>query len=603
MPGAPPARTNDPAPPGAKAAVGRVWRQTAVIALGFSLAVCGVMVWQQVQHRSHDPLKAQQIAALKEKLAGTPNDDRIKQEIRQVDLNVRHRFFRELSLTHTGAWLLLGGAIVFLAAIRQRAALRRKLPLPAPRPNATEEAARTATFSRWAFGASGVVIAMVLFSLAFGVRTSLPTSESGLAKITGAGSTEGAPIAELPSPAEMQANWPRFRGFDGGGVSAQTNAPLTWDVKSGAGVAWKTAVPTPGFNSPVVWGERVFLSGGDATHREVFCFSANSGELLWRREVQTVADRPGPAVEIPEQTGYAASTVATDGRRVYVMFGNGDLAAFGFDGNPAWAKHLDTRKNPYGHATSLATWREKLLVQVDQGGGDSATSRLLAIDGATGRIVWERPRPVSAAWATPIVIQAAGRPQIITPGNPWVIAYAPGDGSELWRVECLGGEVTPSPIFAAGAVIVVSPNERLLALRPDGQGDVTKTHVLWTAQDNPPDITSPVSNGEFIFTVTTPGVLTCVEATTGKKVWEHELGLDFHASPGISGERLYLISTQGVVVVAAVGKEFKELARSELGEPVSASPAFVRNRIFIRGQRHLYCIGSVAPPEELAKQR
>jgi outer membrane protein assembly factor BamB len=172
---------------------------------------------------------------------------------------------------------------------------------------------------------------------------------------------------DFPSPEELRANWPRFRGPDGGGVCAHGGAPLTCDVKTGTNIGWTAAVPAAGYSSPVVWGDRVFLSGGDEAKRELMCFDAQSGKLLWEGGVPKTAGSPEKTPEVPEQCGMAAATMATDGRRVYAMFANGDLAAFDFDGHLVWSKFLGFPKNPYGHAASLLTWQDRVIVQFDQG--------------------------------------------------------------------------------------------------------------------------------------------------------------------------------------------------------------------------------------------
>jgi outer membrane protein assembly factor BamB len=215
-------------------------------------------------------------------------------------------------------------------------------------------------------------------------------------------------------------------------------------------------------------------------------------------------------------------------------------------------------------------------------------------------VLWQRPRAVASSWATPTVISLTNQDQIITLADPWLTAYDARDGNEIWKAECLSGEVTPSPVFVGGTLFVVSPMDQLVAIRPDGRGDVSKSHVLWSAHDNIPDITSPVSNGELVFLLDTGGILTCYDAKNGEKLWEHELGADCHASPTIVGDRLYVLTTKGTAIVAQAGRQFAELARSELGEPVSASPAFAQQRIFIRGQTNLFCLGS--SPGTLARQ-
>jgi len=397
--------------------------------------------------------------------------------------------------------------------------------------------------------------------------------------------------ADLPSPEEIHANWPRFRGPDGDGVSTQTGLPLTCDVKTGANIAWSADVPAAGFGSPVVWGNRVFLSGGDAEKREVMCFDVQSGKLLWDTAVPKTAGSPEEPPSVPDQCGMAAATVATDGQRVYAIFANGDLAAFNFDGSVAWSKFLGVPKNPYGLASSLLTWQGRLIVQFDQGDLEEKLSKLYAFDCATGAIVWQQPRPAGASWATPIIFDAAGQTQIIALAVPYAIAYSAKDGAELWRADCLDGEITPSPIFAGGTLFVVSPSNKLQAIRPDGHGDVTKTHLGWGAEDNIPEVTSPVSNGELIFALDSGGILSCFDAKDGTKQWDHDFGEECNASPSIAGDRLYLITRKGALVVVEAARDFKELGRSALGELVLASPAFAQNKIFVRGAKHLICIG------------
>ena len=400
----------------------------------------------------------------------------------------------------------------------------------------------------------------------------------------------GAFAADLPTTEEYRANWPRFRGPDGGGVSAHADVPLTCDVKSGANILWSTGVPAAGFNSPVMWGDRVFLSGGDGEKREVMCFAMVSGKLLWKSAVpKTDGD---DKAEVPDQSGIAASSVATDGRRVYAIFANGDLGAFSLDGSVVWSKHLAISKNAYGHASSLVTWQDRVIVQVDQGEADDGLSKLTAFDGATGEVVWEKARAVGVSWATPIVCDVAGSPQLITLALPLVVAYSPKDGAELWRADCLDGEVTPSPVFAGGTLFIVSPSNKLQAIRADGSGDVTKTHLGWVAEDGIPDITSPVTNGELIFVVTSAGMLTCYDAKTGKKQWEHDFEEACKASPSIVGDKLVLITMKGTLVVLGVSREFHEVSRSVLGEQVFASPAFAKGVMLVRGAKHLICIGA-----------
>jgi outer membrane protein assembly factor BamB len=581
----------------------------------FALLIGVTLLVGHARAKADDPLKSPQLREYKERLRLNPTEEKTKQRIRQLDLQLRQRYFQQLSQMGSGVYLLLGGVAVFVVAVAQGARYRRHLPMPQPKSDASEQATRSAAKARWSVAAGGAAIGGLLFILSLGLSTALPKRTAELERLLGAGETVGAgelhptehrtdqaKASDAASPLELKQNWPRFRGADGSGVSILTNLPTTWDTKTGAGVAWKVPSPVSGFNSPIVWGDRVFISGGDAKKREVVCLDGKTGQTLWRQPVAIVPNGPAQAAEVPDSTGYAASTMATDGRRVYVIFANGDCAAFTLEGQPAWSKSFGVLKNPYGHATSLATWQDRLIVQLDQGDSEDNKSKLYALDGRTGQILWQRPRKVGASWATPIVIEAAGKAQVITLAVPCVISYAVTDGAELWRVECLNGEITPSPVFAGGLLFVASPSEKLLAIRPDGQGDVTKTHVVWTNEDNVPDVTSPTSNGELVFALTTSGMLTCLDAKDGKKQWEHDFDMECHASPSMAGGRLYLLSQKGTAVVVEAARQFKELFRTEMGDGFHASPAFAQDRIFLRGLTNVWCLGTAAVQEKKGGQ-
>ena len=582
-------------------------RMTAWMAGVFSVLVGLTMILGRLSIRAEDPLKSPQLKEYKEKLRLNPTDEQIKQRIRQLDLQLRQRYFRQLSRMDSGVYLLLGGVTVFVLAVTQCARYRRRLPMPQPKPEASEEATRSAARARWSVAAGGAAIGGFLFILSLGLSAALPKRTAEVERLLGAGEATGAgelhptdqaKASDAASLQELRLNWPRFRGADGSGFSMLTNAPVTWDAKSGTGIAWKTPAPARGFGSPIVWGDRVFFSGGDASKREVFCLDGKTGQTLWRQPVTIVPNGPGQAAEVPESTGYAASTMATDGRRVYVIFANGDCAAFTLEGKSAWSRSFGALKNPYGHASSLATWQDRLIVQLDQGDAEDSKSKLYALDGRTGQILWQRPRSVGASWASPIVIEAAGKAQIITLAVPCVISYAATDGAELWRVECLNGEITPSPVFAGGLLFVASPSEKLVAIRPDGLGNVTKSHVVWTNEDNVPDVTSPTSNGELVFAVTTSGMLTCFDAKDGKKQWEHDLDMECHASPSLAGSRLYVFSQKGTSFVVEAARQFKELYRTEMSDGIHASPAFAQDKIFLRGVSNVWCLGTAAGQEK-----
>lgn len=582
---------------------------TAAVAAGFLAVVASALVYLYATATTNDPWKSPQLLGLKERLRASPKDEAVKKSIRELDLKFRQNYARRIWLDRSGGWLLLGSGAILVIALQTAAEMRRRQPLPKLDHEAAARLARQASRSRRAVALAGLASGAAMASLAVTVPSALSeklAAEAKLAQAAGASGGQGGgqgagpggastaggagPSAQtLPSAEEFAKQWPRFRGPDGSGASP-VDGPITWDGEAGKGIAWKAAVPSPGFNSPIAWGDRVFVSGSTKEKREVFCFDAASGKLLWQCEVGPAKGAPKEGPELNEQTGYAASTMATDGLRVYAIFGHGDIAAVSFDGKLVWNRHLGVPKNPYGHATSLAVWEGRVIVQLDQGESSPAGSKLISIDGATGRTVWEKPRAVSASWATPIVVQAAGRAQIVTLAVPHVISYAVADGAELWRSEGMEGEVTPSPIFAGGLVLAVSPSHEMLAIRPDGSGDVTATHVAWKADEGMPDVTSPVGNSEFALVVNSGGLIVCYDVKDGKKVWDKDLETEVQASPAIFGRRLYVSCVNGTTFVAELGRECRELARNPLGEKIYASPALAGGRLFLRGLDHLYCI-------------
>ena len=419
---------------------------------------------------------------------------------------------------------------------------------------------------------------------------------------TGSQASEVAPAGEAPlappaSSEEMSLQWPRFRGPGGLGISPHQDVPVEWDGATGKNILWKTETPLPGASSPVVWKNRIFLSGSDKDHREVYCLDAATGNILWRTPLPKAAGAPvDPPTVLQDDTftgGYAASTLATDGRFVYAMFTTGDIAALLFEGRLAWTRNLGAPVNHYGHATSLLTHGSRLIVQFDQGSmPDENLSALLALESETGKEVWKSaPRPVPNSWSTPIVIPVGKHEEIVTSGSPWVIAYDPEKGTELWRAECLAGEVATSLAFGSGVVLAVSKDAKCAAILPGGQGNVTATNVLWNAEDGLPSIASPLVANSFVFLADDNGLLTCYGGQDGAKMWEHDFETGFRSSPAFAEGRVYALDADGVMHIVAAANEFKEIAASPLGEPAEASPAFADGRIYLRGVKSIFAIG------------
>ncbi|MCX7871791.1 MAG: PQQ-binding-like beta-propeller repeat protein [Verrucomicrobiae bacterium] len=548
----------------------------------FCIAVALSMLASHFKYKNFHPLDSKELSKLKQKLVENPKDENLKIQIRELDLQLRQEHERHIRFVSFGKKLILGGAIVFLASI-QIAFWKRRLCVIKNK-NKVDEGEQE--FYRGATVILLIAAAITAggFALVKKENTKIPE------KILADKKQENAP--SVVSLDEYNRNWTRFRGPFGNGVSLETNLPVKWDVQSGMNVMWKTQAPSNGFNSPIVWDDKIFMSGGGAEKREVFCYSATDGRLLWQTAIANVPGSPPKLPEVPDYTGYAAATMATDGQRAFVIFANNDLAALDFNGKIVWSKYLGEPKNPHGHAASLITWQNLLIVQLDQGEQEDKLSKLYAFDSASGKVVWQTPRPVASSWATPLVFTLDGETQIATLGLPYAISYSVTNGQELWRYEGLSGEVTPSPVFAGGKLIFASPADKLVAVDPKGRGDITKTKVLWTSEENVPDITSPVATQKYVFTITTMGMLTCHDTANGKKLWEHDFQVDFHASPTLAGENLYLIGQKGEVFVVRCTDKYEEISNFKMDDRFHASPAVANGKMYLRGEKFLYCIGS-----------
>jgi outer membrane protein assembly factor BamB len=572
------------------AVAARAWRLTAGIAAAFTLLVGIGMIAAHVRLKASDPWRSPVLLDLKAQLLAEPRNEELKEQIRELDLQLRDRYFHLLSLKATGVYLVFAGTLVLAFASSRVRQLQRQLPMPKPDPEAAARLIRLARLSRNAVIASSLVALAAFSVLAFSGGRSPLADEQIMSALRASDEEPSATLSSLSADV-LKAQWHRFRGYGGAGV-----AGAGFSMEKVPVALWRVPSPAPGFSSPIIWENQLFLTGGDQTTREVFALSVDTGALQWR---QTVAVPAPPASEeapeIPEMTGYAASTAATDGERVYAIFATGELAAFTLEGLPVWSKHLGVLDNPYGHASSLLTWGHLLIIQLDQGYEDSRTSKLIAVDGRTGEMEWQTGRPVGASWATPIVVEVKGEPQIVTLGAPWVIAYSPADGAEQWRARLLEGEITPSPVSGNDRIFIVDPGMyELVAIRPDGTGDVTDTHLLWRVDGDMPDITSPVSDGEHVFTVTTGGEVSCFDAASGQETWTESLETDgeIQASPSLAGGVVLVITTGGDVIGLEAGGAFRELWRTQLDDQFYASPAFVNQRMILRGNKSVWCLSS-----------
>ena len=570
---------------------------TLVVAVCLIVSHFNQQTYRSAAELDEDTLFVEQLAGLRRQIAENPRDEELKAKLRKLDFEVRDSYFAAQDFTRRGAYLLLVGVCVFVLALKRAIVVRQLPPLPSREAAQTDRDAADHTLGRRAVAITGLALLGGALALATmeSIELVVPDEPEVVVGETGSGQpSEGSGVTP-PAPAsqeELAKNWPRFRGLGGLGISPYLNLAAQWDGESGEGILWKTELLLPGHNSPVVWGNKVFLSGADEEGKEVYCFDGDTGDLVWRKPVDNIPRPLEEELDVASFTGYAASTMACDGARVYAIFADGDVACFDFEGNRLWARNMGPQDNTYGYASSLAFYQELLFIQFDQGEYDDDKSKLFALDVYTGVPAWEHTRPVAGSWTSPIVIETDTGAQVITCSNPWIFAYEPTTGEVLWQANLLADDPAPAPIYSGGLLLAIQPYMALYALRTDGRGDVTESHLAWDADCMAPDICTPVSNGELIFLLTSLGELACYETATGKMLWEDALDGEFQASPSLVGEWLWLLSQDGEMFRVKAARTF-ELSESvsSLGEATLASPAFADGRSYIRGEFHLFCIG------------
>jgi outer membrane protein assembly factor BamB len=390
-------------------------------------------------------------------------------------------------------------------------------------------------------------------------------------------------LSLLSSPL-LAADWPQFRGPSGQGLSQEKGLPFEWSETKN--IKWKTAIPGAGWSSPSIAGDRIWLT--TSTERgaslRVVAVDAATGKIALDKEVIRVNDK-GPGIH--GKNSFASPTAIVSGDRVYLHFGFYGTACVKTNGDLLWKTTLKYEPQ-HGPGGSPALFEDLLIISCD--GFDA--QYVTALDAATGKVRWKTPRGKgNQAYTTPLVIDVEGRQQVISPGAHHAYAYDPKTGKELWYIEYGSGfSNVPRAVYAHGLVYICSGffEPVLFAVRPDGKGNVTKSHVAWSHRRAVPLTPSPVVVGEEIYIVSDNGIGTCLDAKTGEVRWTQRIGGNHSASPLSADGRVYFLSEEGECTVIAPGKSYKELARNGIGERTLASLAVAGKALYLRGDRSLY---------------
>ena len=386
--------------------------------------------------------------------------------------------------------------------------------------------------------------------------------------------------------------WPRWRGPSGQGQVADGPYPDRWSATQN--IIWRVPVAGRGNSSPIVWGDRIFLtSAQDGGQRlSVVCLRRSDGKLLWEVFAPAGASERGHP-----KNGHASATPVTDGRRVYASFGSHGLLAVDFDGKIAWHRPIGRIANYHGSAGSPTLYKDRLFLYQDHDGSEAGGSFVAAFHTETGKLLWQTPRTATVGWGTPVVIAAGGRDELIVSSQRRVQAYDPATGKELWSVAGNTYEVIPTPVVGHGLVYCASGRAGpTMAIRPGGSGDVTATHVAWSVARGSPFVPSPLLVGDELYLVNDmQSIVTAYEAKTGALLFQGRLGTErregFSSSPVAVNGRVFFTNDDGETFVLKAGRTFELSHVNQLGEAVLASPALVDGRWYFRTASSLVAIG------------
>jgi outer membrane protein assembly factor BamB len=408
-------------------------------------------------------------------------------------------------------------------------------------------------------------------------------------------------LMTLPASAE---DWPGWRGPRGDGTSLETNTPLHWNGTTGENIAWKTPIPGVGHASPIVWRDRVFVATclEDSEARVLMALDRDTGKPLWQQAVLEA-----PLEKRHKLNSRASGTPVTDGTLIYTSFlepdfsstndrtpGNLVVAAYNFSGERQWLVRPGRFASTHGFCSSPVLFEDLVIVNGDHDGD----SYVLALDQATGQVRWKFDRKhKTRSYVTPIIREIDGRTQLLMSGSKCVVSLDPRTGQEHWEIDGPTEQFVASMVYNGKYAFLTAgfPDKHVLAIKPDGRGNVTDTHIVWRTTRNCSYVPSPVISGDYLLVASDEGITSCYVADTGERAWLERMAPHYSASLiSTAGGLVYFLADDGVTKIVRPGKEFDLVAENELGESCYASPAISDGQIFLRSDQHLYAIGARA---------
>jgi outer membrane protein assembly factor BamB len=602
-------------------------RNIAIISAVFIVTLSMMLIVNYFQIRGGTPLRTEVVETLKQLNDANADNPVLQEQIRQLDLLSRKAYFVQIDHLVSGIYILLGMLVTFIVCVRLYYAGYKNIPEKEIDP-IDEWAVKSQARKYIVRGVSGLTVAALVFAVLSSphLRTVITKPEAGTEAVA---ETETASEPELPEavnilpagdtanteilagtaveadtpaaetaetvataepvaeeaaaePAALRVTHNAFRGNNSNGISPAKNLPVKWDLNGGTNIAWKHDIPRHGYNSPVISDNKVFFTGADDQVRELYCHDLNTGERLW---TLAAADIPGSPAQMPkttEDTGLAASTVVTSGKQVCAIFATGDMICADMNGKRLWAKNLGVPDNHYGYASSLNIFGNMVIVQYD----NQNSPRVMALDIVTGAERWSKTRSEKVTWSSPVIASVNNTPQLVLTGTPAIVAYNPGSGDQLWRVECLTGEVGASACSANGIVYGASEYSKLVAINAaDG-------NLIWESSEFLPEVSSPVATKDNLYLATSYGMFVAYDTGTGDLRKEHDLGVEFYSSPMIAEGRIYLFSNDGKMHIFSADNDCNLIDSFETGEKTFATPAFTDGKIVVRTEKSIYCVAN-----------
>ena len=585
----------------------KLYRNIAIVTAIFMLALTAMLCVSYYQMQQVSPLESGVMETLKELNEANGDNEALQQQIRELDLISRKAYFVQEGQLKMGVYILFGMACVLMLCLNLYYKETKNLPEKDLDPiDEWMNKSRARNYLLWAAVVAALVAAA--FSIlqhvdlkkmmeksadAEGEKTEVQADEDQLdteiqedtqEAVADTLATDSVEVAEADSAIvedmpELKISSKAFRGNNSSGSSSARGIATSWNLSSKKNILWQSAIPKHGYNSPVITGRNVFITGADKSARELYCYDVWTGELKWTVKADKIAGSPSTMPKVNDDTGLADSTVATNGEQVCAIFATGDVICADMEGNRLWAKNIGLPDNHYGYASSLLMYGNTLIIQYQ----NNSNAQILALNAKTGNKVWSKASKDKIAWSSPIIATLGGKSALVVMGNPAITAYNPGNGTELWRVDCMSGEVGSSPASSNGIVFGASEYAKCIAI------DGATGETLWEASDYLPECSSLAATKDLVFCATSYGTVCAYDAKTGELKKEHDLTTPFYSSPVVVDGKVYLFSNSGKAYIFSASS-FDLITSFETGEKTFATPAFTDGMMIVRTDKSLYCV-------------